>query len=59
MLPKDIHMLVSFLNTKLRDDDMSLHHIIEVNNGNQEEIEVRIQQAGYAYDSTIRQIKRK
>ena len=24
MLPNDINMLVSFLNTKLRDDDMSL-----------------------------------
>ena len=26
MLPNDINMLVSFLNTKLRDDDMSLEH---------------------------------
>ena len=28
MLPNDINMLVSFLNTKLRDDDMSLAQIL-------------------------------
>ena len=31
MLPNDINMLVSFLNTKLRDDDMSLAQILEIN----------------------------
>ena len=43
MLPNDINMLVSFLNTKLRDDDMSLAQILEVN--------------GYYFDEKINQIK--
>ena len=34
MLPNDINMLVSFLNTKLRDDDMSLAQILEINDAN-------------------------
>ena len=34
MLPNDINMLVSFLNTKLRDDDMSLEHLLEINDIN-------------------------
>ncbi|MFV0394967.1 MAG: DUF4250 domain-containing protein [Coprobacillaceae bacterium] len=59
MLPNDIHMLVSFLNTKLRDDDMSLEHIIEINDGIHDEIMNRINQNGYFYDTSIRQIKHK
>lgn len=30
-LPKDVPILVSMLNMKLRDDDMSLNTIIEIN----------------------------
>jgi hypothetical protein len=59
MLPKDIHMLVSFLNTKLRDDDMALEHIIEVNDGNREQIMSDIEKSGYFYDEEQRQIKQK
>lgn len=59
MLPKDIHMLVSFLNTKLRDDDMALEHIIEVNDGNREQVMSDIEKSGYFYDEEQRQIKQK
>lgn len=59
MLPNDVHMLVSFLNTKLRDDDMSLSHIIEINGGVEEDIMSRIQHNGYFYDDKLRQIKHK
>jgi len=59
MLPNDVPMLVSFLNTKLRDDDMSLEHIIEVHNGNWQEIMSKIDKHGYVYDEEQRQIKRK
>lgn len=59
MLPKDVHMLVSFLNTKLRDDDMALSHIIEIHEGSEEDIMTRIQQNGYFYDEKLRQIKHK
>ena len=38
MLPNDINMLVSFLNTKLRDADMSLAQILESNDANEIEI---------------------
>lgn len=59
MLPNDFHMLVSFLNTKLRDDDMALEHIIEVNDGNREQIMSDIENSGYFYDEEQRQIKQK
>ena len=52
-------MLVSFLNTKLRDDDMALEHIIEVNDGNREQIMSDIEKSGYFYDEEQRQIKQK
>ena len=29
-MPKDIHMLVSMINMKLRDDDMQLSHVLSV-----------------------------
>lgn len=58
MIPKDIDMLVSFLNTKLRDDDMSLTHILEVNECNEAEIMSRLHQNNYFYDEEIRQIRK-
>ena len=43
MLPNDINMLVSFLNTKLRDDDMSLEHLLEVNDADRDEVMMRLE----------------
>lgn len=57
MVPNDIHMLVSFLNTKLRDDDMSLGQVMEVYGCNEQETMLRLQQNNYAYNEEIRQIK--
>ena len=59
MLPNDINMLVSFLNTKLRDDDMSLVHLLEINDENVEEIMNRLQEHGFIFDETNNQIKTK
>lgn len=59
MLPNDVHMLVSFLNTKLRDDDMALEHIIEIYDGKQEQIMSQIDKNGYFYDEEQRQIRHK
>ena len=56
MLPNDINMLVSFLNTKLRDDDMSLAQILEINDANEIEIMELLDVNGY-YDEKINQIK--
>ena len=50
MLPNDINMLVSFLNTKLRDDDMSLEHLLEINDINLNEFVTRLDRNGYFFD---------
>ncbi len=50
-------MLVSYLNTKLRDEDMSVEHIIETQDENPDEIVSRVTENGYIYDKSIRQFK--
>ena len=50
VLPNDINMLVSFLNTKLRDDDMSLEHLLEINDINLNEFMTRLDRNGYFFD---------
>ena len=59
MLPNDIDMLVSYLNTKLRDDDMSLEHLLEINDANCSEVMKRLETQGYRFDEAINQIKAK
>ncbi|HIX81636.1 MULTISPECIES: DUF4250 domain-containing protein [unclassified Thomasclavelia] len=59
MLPNDINMLVSMLNMKLRDDDMSLETVIEINDGNSEEIMNKLEANGFYYDESNNQIKAK
>ena len=43
MLPNDIHMLVSMINMKLRDDDMSLSHILDIHDMNEEDFLKRLE----------------
>ena len=59
MLPNDINMLVSFLNTKLRDDDMSLEQLLEINDKNLNEFRTRLDRNGYFFDENNNQIKAK
>lgn len=59
MLPNDINMLVSYLNTKLRDDDMSLEHLLEINDANVDDVMLRLENNGFCFDETINQIKAK
>lgn len=59
MLPNDINMLVSYLNTKLRDDDMSLSHLLEINDVNEDQIMSNLEVNGYYFDETTNQIKSK
>ena len=59
MLPNDINMLVSFLNTKLRDDDMSFEQLIEINDADINEIVAKLRVNGFFYDETVNQIKAK
>lgn len=57
MLPNDINMLVSFLNTKLRDDDMSLEHLLEINDADVDVVMKRLQRHGFIFDKASNQIK--
>lgn len=59
MLPNDIDMLVSYLNTKLRDDDMSLDMLLEIESCNKEDIFIKLDNFGFSYDELNRQIKKR
>lgn len=59
MLPNDINVLVSFLNTKLRDNDMSLDHLLEINDANINDVMSRIEANGFLFDEATNQIKAK
>ena len=48
---------MKFLNTKLRDDDMSLAQILEINDDNESEIIELMDVNGYYFDEKINQIK--
>ena len=52
-MPKDIHMLVSMINMKLRDDDMQLSHVLST------EFMKRLDENEYFYDESTNQIKTK
>lgn len=56
-LPNDINMVVSILNMKLRDDDMSLENIIETYDEVYEEVIEKLEKNGFEYDKSLRQIK--
>lgn len=59
MLPNDINMLVSYINTKLRDDDMSLVHLLEINDVSIDDMMLRLEENNFTFDETINQIKAK
>lgn len=58
-LPKDVHMLVSILNMKLRDDDMSLETILETYDEDYNEVMNKLETNNYVYDIDSNQIKAK
>ncbi len=51
MLPRDPMILLSYLNTKLRDDYPSLEALCEGLDVALDEIETPLAAAGYAYDA--------
>lgn len=55
MLPKDPVMLLSVVNTKLRDLYGSLDDLCEDMDADRKEIEERLEAAGYHYDSKSNQ----
>ena len=56
-IPKDPYMLLSFINTKLRDDFDSLENFCERYNVNIKEIEEKLQNVGYKYIKEENQFK--
>ncbi len=54
-LPKDSFMLLSVLNTKLRDYYSSLDELCSAENVSRAEVENQLSQAGYNYDENINQ----
>jgi dipeptidyl aminopeptidase/acylaminoacyl peptidase len=57
MLPRDPDMLVSYLNTKLRDEYASLPRLFDDLDEDPEEILRTVSAAGYAYDSEKNQFR--
>ena len=49
-IPNDPIMLMSFLNTQLRDNYSSLEDLVKSNSLDQKEIEKKLANAGYHYD---------
>lgn len=52
-LPNDTFMLLSFINTKLRDQYKSLDELCDDMNENRQEIEEKLNSAGFEYDSEL------
>lgn len=57
MLPKDPIMLMSFLNTKLRDRYDSLEALCDDLELNRDELTIRLQEAGFDYDPERNQFR--
>lgn len=56
-LPKDPVMLLSFVNTKLRDDFNSLDEFCSMYNCPKEDITENLKTIDYTYDVTLNQFK--
>ena len=57
MLPKDPFILLSYINTKLRDEYESLTELCAALDADEEEITAALAGAGYAYDPEANQFK--
>ena len=57
MLPQDPYILLSFINTKLRDEYSSLSALCDALDADQAELTVKLAGAGYAYDPDANQFK--
>ncbi len=57
MLPKDPFMLMSVLNTKLRDRYDSLEALCDDLELNRDELTIRLQEAGFDYDPERNQFR--
>ncbi|HJD13579.1 MAG TPA: DUF4250 domain-containing protein [Candidatus Ruminococcus avistercoris] len=55
MMPKDPYMLLSYLNTQLRDHYGSLAELCHAVDADEEEIRARMQTIEYEYDASRNQ----
>ena len=58
-MTKDIHILVSMINMKLRDDDMQLSHVLSIYDLKEDEFLKRLAENDYFYDEMTNQVKTK
>ena len=56
MMPKDPYMLLSYLNTQLRDHYGSLAELCHAVDADEEEIRARMQTIEYEYDASRNQV---
>ena len=59
MLPKDINILLSFVNMKLRDEYASLGDLCASLDEDESELTARLERAGWRYDEALNQFVRK
>ena len=52
-LPKDSFMLLSYVNTQLRDNFSSLSELAKSLGADEEEIKSTLEKAGFVYDSGL------
>lgn len=57
MLPKDPMILLSYINTRLRDDYPTLDALCEDLNLSRPELEETLRAAGFAYDEAHRRFR--
>lgn len=57
MLSMDPYMLLSFINTKLRDEFESIDSLFNYYDVKEEDIEGKLKSIGYEYDSISNQFK--
>ena len=57
MLPQDPYILLSFVNTKLRDEYPSLDDLCAGLDAGREELERKLSAVGYAYDENANQFR--
>lgn len=57
MLPQDPYILLSYVNTKLRDEYSSLDALCDGLDADSAELVKRLRRAGYVYDCSSNQFK--
>ncbi len=57
MIPQDPIILLSYLNTKLRDDYSSLDELCDALDLERQQLEEKMSAAGFIYDSAVNQFR--